>query len=186
MAVRYEFVTASGGPAKPAIEKFMKDLRKEILQAQLQLPVQTLKLSLQAGRFMAQRVRQLTKRRGATGELAKALTEQAIFKRFGKHKFMIEVGNTENLPPYWAMINYGGYLSPESVYGFWDDGTGKSDYTKRGGKGKGVFKAAGKAEGGSLMVPRKPIKGFHYIAYAHVRMLSYVERHFNIFKQGRG
>lgn len=175
MTVRYRFVTRDGSPAWPEFKKEMAKIKKEITRARIELPKKTMTLAEQAGRFMAQRVRLMTKRKGATGNLALALEESVRFRRSAKNNFTITVGNTSLLPDYWAMINYGGHISPKSVPGFWDDG-------KKGAKkGEFVYTPFQGKEAG-FMHPVNPIKGFHYIAYAHVRMLSYVRRRFNIIK----
>lgn len=180
MAVKYEFVTSKGRPALPELRKAMTKVKKEMKMAQIKLPIQTMALANLAGKYMAERVRRRTRRQGSTGKLADALAASVDFTRISKNQFAITVGDSSSLPVYWAMINYGGHVSPEFVYGFWSDGTGNSKYSKRGGKGTGVFVADGQ---GTIMTPRRPIKGFHYILYAHVRMLSYVNRSFNIFKK---
>jgi hypothetical protein len=182
MVVKYKFVTPSGAPAMPALKAFMEDIKDQIRQARILLPIKCTELAEQAGRFMAQRVRLMTKRTGATDKLASALESSVHFRRSTKDNFTIGVGNSEDLPKYWAMINYGGYIKSGPLYGFWSDSPeGKSKYSKRGtgvGKANFVYLA-----GGNVMVPRRPIKGFQYIAYAHVRMLAYMQRNFGILKK---
>jgi len=182
MVVNYKFVTPSGGPALPALKAFMKDIKVQISQARILLPLKCTELAERAGLFMAQRVRAMTRRTGATGELADALENSVRFSRSTKDNFTITVGNSDDLPDYWAMINYGGYIESGAIYGFWSDSPeGKSKYSKRGsrvGTANFVYLA-----GGNIMVPRRPIKGFQYIAYAHVRMLAYMQRNFGILKE---
>jgi len=162
-----KLLTKSGAPAMPYIRAEMARLKKQIQEVKMLLPIEIEKLGLRAGKLMAERVRRMTKREGATGELAVALEESMHFKKYGTSSYQV-VMTTAGLPDYWAMINYGGFVSPKYVYGFWSDGE-RSDYTKRGGTGKGTFEADGQ---GFLMMPRKPIKGFHYIFYAYQRIIT--------------
>jgi len=180
MAISYKFTTTSGAPAKPALNKFMKKVKQDIAQAEVLLLVKSEELARQAGYYMAQRVRAMTKRKGATGELADALENSVKVRMSSKSNFTITVGNKADLPEYWAMINYGGYVKTNNgrLYGFWSDNAeGKSDRAKKGGVGEGEFIFA---PGGHIMTPRKPIKGFQYIAYAHVRMLKFIKTKFSI------
>jgi len=166
-----KLVTTSGGPALPYIRAEMKKLKDEIKSIEILLPIEIQKIGIRAGRFMADRVRRMTKRHGATGELATALENCMQFKKYGTTGFQVAMG-VSSLPIYWAMVNYGGFTTPNQgfVYGNWDDGDeGKSDYNKRGGAGEGVFEAG---KGGFLMIPRKPVKGFHYMYYAYSRIIS--------------
>jgi len=177
MASKWEFVDKKGGPAMPAMKKYMREIKKEIADKKLLLLVKSEDLARQSAHYMAQRIRQMTKRQGSTGKLADALETNVIVRKTPKANFIIDVGDTDFLEaeaPYWAMINYGGYIKSGPVYGFWEDTPdGKSDYAKRGGAGKSTFV---KLSGGNMMVPRKPIKGFQYIAYAHAKMSTWVNR----------
>ena len=175
--IRYKF------DSRNKLNKFVKEIKQEIDLAKLKLVSESKNLAKMSGQWMARRVTLKTKRRGATGELAAALKANATFHMTGRGGFIIGVGKKSELPVYWAMINYGGHVSPKFVYGFWDDSTnGKSNYLKRGGQGKGTFEAS---KNGWLMTPRSPIKGFHYIAYAYVRMRQYMKTSLYITKKGK-
>jgi hypothetical protein len=164
-----EFVTDKGGPALSAIKAFHKELRDEIRNLEFETREGAKKTAHIMGRYMAGRVRQMTKRRPGTGELAKALENNIKHRRYGRsgQEFYLSSGD---FPIYWAMINYGGFVSPEYVYGFWSDGGGKSDASKRGGVGRGKFVAD---RNGFIMTPRKPIRGFHYIAFGYSMARNY-------------
>jgi len=157
-----KLLTTNGGPALPYIRKEMAKLKAQIKAVKRRLPIEIALLGKRAGILMAQRVRRMTKRINPTGDLADALETSMMFKRYGISGAQVAM-TTSTLPDYWAMINYGGFVSPESLYGFWSDNKGRSDKTKRGGKGKGTF-TAGR---GSKMTPASPIKGMHYLAYAY-------------------
>jgi hypothetical protein len=163
-----KLLTTTGAPAMPYIRNEMKKIRNEIRAIEIRLPAEINLIGLRAGRLMAERVRRQTKRSGATGELAAALETCMHFKKYGTNGFQTAM-QVNALPKYWAMINYGGFVKPEYVYGNWADNKGLSDPTKRGGVGTSTFKAGG---GGSLMTPRKPIKGMHYMSYAYRRVLT--------------
>lgn len=170
MVMTARLITDKGGPALPQIKRHMRELRAAMKDSQVRFVNEGNKFGRMAGRWMADKVRATVNRRGNTGELAKALEEGTSFKRAGRAGFQVTL-NTGNLPVYWAMINYGGFVSPEYVYGIWNDSAdGHSKTSKRGGVGTGQFDAD---KDGFLMTPRKPIKGFHYITYAYIKMLSY-------------
>jgi hypothetical protein len=184
MVSKYEFVTKDGSPALPTLRKFMTEVKRKIAKAEVLILATADELSREAALIMADRVRAMTKRKGATGELADALEKSVKVRLTTKKNFIIDVGDSSTLPEYWAMINYGGYIQSGWLYGFWSDGeTGKSDYSKRGGLGRGEFFPTGKSAGGTVMVPRRPIKGFQYIAYGHSKMLQLVKRRFSNFWQ---
>jgi len=181
MVISYNFTTKSGAPAKPALNKFMREIKNDIAKAEVMLLVKSTELAEKAAFYMAQRVRNMTKRTGATGELAEALEKSVKVRKSQKSNFTITVGNTEDLPEYWAMINYGGYIKSGYVPGLWSDTKGGSSNSTGAGKGQfGYMPSLGDEVG--WMLPKKPIKGFQYIAYAHVKMLSYVKNKFSIFK----
>ena len=161
--IKSKLLTTSGAPAMPYIRKEMAKIKKEMKAVKIRLPLEINKLGKRAGRLMGERVRLLTKRTGSTGDLAARLEDGMKFKKYGVNGFQVSMSSV-NLPVYWAMINYGGFLSPEVVYGNWSDNKGRSDPNKRGGRGEGTFDAD---RTGTPMAPRKPIKGFHYIAYAY-------------------
>jgi len=165
--IRYKF------DSRNKLNNFVKDIKKEVDLVKLKLVSESKNMAKMSGQWMARRVTLKTKRKGATGELAAALKVNATFHLTTRGGFVISVGKKSNLPIYWAMINYGGRVSPKFVYGFWNDSVdGKSDYSKRGGQGKGTFEAS---KNGWMMTPRSPIKGFHYIAYAYSRMRQYMK-----------
>lgn len=180
MNIKYKFVTKSGAPALPEIKKFQRQIKEEIRSAEIELPAKSYDLGKQAGRYMAMRVRQMVKqrgRRGSTGALAEALQENVRFRRHSTAGFSVYVGDYSKLPEYWAMINYGGYIKSGWVPGSWDDSPGGKSSK---GKNKGKFSyAPGRGHEVGFMKPKKPIKGFHYIAFGQRRMLDYVRKHFN-------
>ena len=163
-----KLVTASGGPALPYIRKEMAKIRKEIKAVSIRMEVEVNMVGVRAGHLMADRVRGLTKRQGATGELATALETSMQFKRYGMHGVQVSLSSS-SLPIYWAMINYGGYVSNVGLTGFWSDNKGKSNSSKAGGKGTGQFRPD---KQGYPMMPASPIKGFHYLNYAYRKVLS--------------
>jgi len=167
MRIEGKLLTASGGPAMPYIRREMKKLKAELVGIQVRLPIELNALGKRAGALMAERVRRMTKRQKSTGRLAAALE---TCMKFSKYRTGYQVSmSTGSLPEYWAMINYGGFVSPETLTGFWSDNKGRSNAKLAGGKGKGTFYAAGN---GYLMTPASPIKGFHYISYAYRRIIA--------------
>ena len=169
--LRYDF------KSKNELKTFIKQIKDEVAQAQIELPIKTHALANKAGTWMSQRVRLRTKRSGSSGELAAALKNSVVFRKYGK-SFTIGVGNIDDLPPYWAMINFGGFISPKAIPGFWADSPGgKSSLSRK--TGEFVYVEGGGDEFG-YMKPKKPIKGFHYIAYAYVKMSAYVRSNFRL------
>ena len=175
--IRYSF------ESKRELDKFIKQIKDEVAEAKVELPLESDKLAKSAGKWMARRVRIKTRREGATGELAVALENSVNFSRRGTG-FTITVGDTGQLPKYWAMINYGGIIrlkaGKEGVPGEWlgGGGIGEFKYTPRHGR-------ATKSAKNFLWLPLRPIKGFHYIAYAYVRMSAYVRERFRVNKKRR-
>ena len=168
MVIQAKLVTATGAPAMPYIKKEMAKLRAEIKSIEITLPIEIKKLGAFSGKLMAERVRRMTKRAGSTGELAEALENSMYFRKRGSFGYE-SVMTTAGLPEYWAMINYGGYISPETLTGFWSDNGGRSNAQLAGGKGRGTFYAN---KNGYLMSPASPIKGFHYILHAYKRIVN--------------
>jgi len=180
--IRAEFVTKAGGPAMPEIRKFMKELKAQMRDAQIAFPIEGKKVGDYAARQMARRVRELTRRAGAKGELAEALENSVKFRSVGTGGFQITMSSSD-LPEYWAMINYGGFISPQWVPGFWADSPGGKSMV--GGRtGEFVYVPGGGDEFG-FMAPKKPIAGFHYIAYSYMKTIAYVRTHFSVFRKGK-
>ena len=163
-----KLLTTTGGPAMPYIKREMARLKKQIKSVKTLLPIEINNLGKRAGRLMADRVRRMTQRQGATGDLANALENCMHFKRYGMNGAQVSM-QSSTLPEYWAMINYGGFVSPVSLRGFWSDNGGKSNAALAGGKGKGTFYADKR---GYKMIPASPIKGFHYLMFAYTKILT--------------
>ena len=171
MRVKYEFVTKGGGPAFPEYKKEMTKVLSELARAELSFKGKTQALAQRSVDFMANRIRAEVRSRGngaSTGRLVESLYDSVRFTRNGKKSFSITVGGPE-LVDYWAMINYGGFISSGWVPGYWQGN--KFKYAEGEGKQFGYVN------------PMKAIKGFHYILYAHARMSEYISRRFNLFSK---
>jgi len=171
MRVKYEFVTRDGSQAFSVFEKEMAKVLKEAKKAQVSLEIKSKEFARKSADYMAYRINSITKRKNnSTGELVDSIYQSIHFRRSSSKGFTITLGGPE-LVDYWAMINYGGFITSGWVPGYWNtDGTFTYEHHEKGDKNTGY------------MYPNKAIKGFHYILYAYARMIEYVNRSFDIFK----
>jgi hypothetical protein len=117
-------------------------------------------LGIACAEKMREVIRGSLKRVGSTGLLENSIQSELLTSTGG---VTIGIGRISDLPPYWEVLNAGGYVPPRNK-GFFASGLGMS-----GQKGKPVSGAGGESwihTGDSsdyLLTPKKPIDPVRYI-----------------------
>lgn len=107
---------------------------------------------------MRQLIRSMAVRPPTSGRLENSIEAELLGSTGGIH---IGIGRITSLPPYWEVLNDGGYIPPANI-GFFGDG----EAPRAGGAGQ-KWTHTGYSEYGFennfLMTPTKAIKPMHYI-----------------------
>lgn len=134
------------------------------------------------GEITAKRMREIIqdsiKRIGSTGRLENSIKSEILDDTAGIH---IGIGRISELPPYWEVINDGGYV-PVPNRGFFASGLGQS--------GEGVPPMPGVsgeqwihtgAKGDYYMNPQKPIDPVGYVEISNAEMNMHIKIAINEF-----
>jgi len=155
--LNYRITVTRQGPSPEEIEK-------QILTQFIKIQETLNYMAVQTVLVMRQAITDKKRRKGSENVLEKSIDVEIV--EATRSSITLGIGNISKLPPYWYLINYGGYTTIAArgmiLWGWYGSGN-KPDPSLRGtGVGTEKFTAID-SPNSFRMKPKNPVPAFHYI-----------------------